>query len=265
VRPTLLNRFVYAALTGVIVNSQATAASVLASGALLPARQVHVLYNGVDADAFDARMASCEENAPWTPRAAFPGGPLVIGNAGRLTTQKGQKYLLHMSATLHRRQFPHRLVIAGGGELEAPLRALADALGLTSDAAPIFAGFLPDLSAFWRSLDLFVLSSLWEGFGYVLADAMLAGKPLLAFDANSMPELVVPGRNGVLAAPPGERESDAEVGARLAQAVMDLAEDPARMCDLGKAGRLFCREHFGRDLALRRLKALLFDQTGEEL
>ena len=255
VRESLANRYFYSRLHGLIVNSQETARGVLKGGRLIDPQRVHIIPNGLDVRAFERALPPLE---PW------PGArPLVIGNAGRLNRQKGQKYLVHMSAALKQRKFPHQLIIAGGGELEGDLRALAAQLGLRVGSAPeqdldvCFSGFLQDMTPFWRAIDLFALSSLWEGFGYVLAEAMLARKPLLAFDCNSMPELIKPGLNGQLISPPGAQESDAEVGQRLAGAVLDLAADPAALARMGEAGRNFCAANFDQAQAMQRLQAVL--------
>ena len=255
VRNTLANRFFYRQLTGLIVNSQETARGALASGRLIAPERVRVISNGLDVAAFEAGLLPA---TPWRGER-----PLVIGNAGRLNRQKGQKYLLHMSAELARWNFPHRLVIAGGGGLEDDLRRLALELGLhvgwgLEDGADVcFAGFLDDMAPFWRDIDIFALSSLWEGFGYVLAEAMLARKPLLAFDSNSMPELVKPGLNGRLIPPPGANEPDAAVGRRLAACVREMAADPAALAAMGEAGRDFCARNFDQDTAMRNLGEFL--------
>ncbi len=266
IRPTRFNRFLYGSLDALIVNSEETARCALESGQLIKPDRVRLIYNGLDAAAFDAAMG---EMRPFAAHAT--GRPLVIGNAGRLNRQKGQKYLLHMSAALKRARFPHQLVIAGAGELEKELCALARTLGLRigrtlpqardskPDGAPevCFTGFMYDMAPFWRAIDLFALSSLWEGFGYVLAEAMLARKPLLAFNCNSMPEMVKPGLNGELISPPGPDEADEQAGARLAAAIQEMAGDPSAMARMGEAGRAFCLEHFDQESALRKLEAAL--------
>lgn len=255
VRDSLANRFFYSRLTGLIVNSQETARLVLASGRLIPPERVCIIPNGLDVAAFDAALLP---GMPWRGER-----PLVLGNAGRLNLQKGQKYLLHMSAELVQQDFPHRLVIAGGGELERELRDLAQDLGLRvgyglEEGAEIcLPGFLTDMAPFWRDIDLFVLSSLWEGFGYVLAEAMLARKALLAFDCNSMPELVKPGLNGRLVPPPGEGEADGEVGRRLALYIMEMAAEPEALARLGEAGRDYCVQNYSQIEVMTRLEMLL--------
>lgn len=255
VRDSLANRYFYSRLHGLIANSQETARGVLFSGRLIAPDRVRVIPNGLDIQKFDAGLLPLKS---WRGET-----PLVIGNAGRLNKQKGQKYLLHMSAELKRRDFPHFLLIAGSGELEGELRRLALELGLRvghelKDGAEVcFAGFLRDMATFWRDIDLFVLSSLWEGFGYVLAEAMLARKPLLAFDDNSMPELVKPGLNGRLVPPPGAGESEAEVGRRLADCVREMAADPAALVAMGEAGRAFCVANFDQAKAMHQLEEFL--------
>ncbi|MDR1124829.1 MAG: glycosyltransferase family 4 protein, partial [Deltaproteobacteria bacterium] len=277
---SFLNRRFFSCLNAVIANSGETAALIRQSG-LLPAERVAVIYNGLDAEAFDAALEQAqvrplhERNEPFSER-----NPLVIGSAGRLSRQKAQHYLLHLSAELKRRHFPHRLILAGDGELRGELLELARKLELDfvwqgqgqgqeqgGSGRVIFTGFLEDMSAFWRGIDLFVLTSIWEGFGYVLAEAMLASKPLLAFDCSNMPELVRDGENGLLLPPPwplsgpdfaGAPESDGEVGARLADKVEELALDPARLCFMGEAGRAFCLRYFDQGAAMRKLERLLF-------
>ena len=258
VRPGRLNRFFYGALDGLVVNSRETARNI--SDCLIPPDKVHIIYNGLDPEEFDRALAA----APVSPPFRNPADrPLVIGNAGRLCPQKGQKYLLHLSAALKRQGLRHRLVIAGEGELKSELAALAARLGLEAgegldtNRELCFAGFLEDMAPFWRAIDVFVLSSLWEGFGYVLAEAMLAEKPVCAFDCNSMPELVLEGRNGYLAEAPGPGETDEVVGGRLAEIIRRFYTEPETLPLLGQAGRAFCLENFTQARALDQLLAVL--------
>ena len=262
VRPGWLNRFFYGALDGLVVNSRETARNVLESGRLIPPGKVHLIYNGLETEEFDRALAAC----PVPPAPPFQNQadrPLVIGIAGRLSPQKAQKYLLHLSAALKRQGLRHRLIIAGTGQLKAELAELAARLGLEagegldSDRELCFAGFLEDMAPFWRAIDVFVLSSLWEGFGYVLAEAMLAEKPVCAFNCNSMPELVLDGQNGCLAEAPGPGEADEAVGGRLAETIRRFYAEPESLSRLGRAGRAFCLENFTQDRALDQLMSVM--------
>jgi glycosyltransferase involved in cell wall biosynthesis len=256
VRNSVFNRVLYGMLTGLIVNSQATRRMVLVNNPeLMPQERIHLLPNGIDTENFDAELAAA---SPDFRRAADPSPFWLVGAVGRLTKQKGQKYLLHMAASLARKAFPFRLILAGEGVLEAELKTLAKELGVTEHV--VFAGFQPKLGAFWQSVDMLVHSSLWEGFGYVVAEAMLAEKPVLAFDVSNMPELVASGRNGALLSFPVASESDAAVGNRLAAAVAALAADPGYCRALGREGRKMCIECYSQKIAMDGLHNVLWPE-----
>ena len=254
VKDNFLNRLVYGNfLTGLIVNSQETARLAFVNNSTLMDRnKVHIMPNGIDLVSFDTELA-----------AAFPSfrheeDVFVIGSAGRLTDQKGQHFLLHMSRNLLDAGVHHRLLLAGEGERRKELEELAHTLDLRDTI--LFAGFLADMSPFWQSIDTFVLPSLWEGFGYVLAEAQLAEKPVLAFDVNSMPEVVCSGETGLLLPPPSKNETDASVGARLAAAVRSLLDDPALAARLAANGRERCRKTYDQERLMDQLHALLWPE-----
>jgi len=262
VRFSWLNRFLYGALDGLVVNSQETARNVLKSGCLISPDKVRVIYNGLDAEKFDRTLAASPTSLlpPFQNQA---DRPLVLGNAGRLSLQKGQKYLLYLSAALKRQGLRHRLIIAGEGQLKAELAALATRLGLEvgdeleSERELCFVGFLENMAPFWRAIDVFVLSSLWEGSANVLAEAMLAEKPVCAFNCGSMPESVLEGQNGWLAEAPGQYETDEAVGERLAEIIRRFYAEPEAISRLGRAGRFFCLENFTSARALDQLQTFL--------
>jgi len=110
----------------------------------------------------------------------------------------------------------------------------------------VLMGFVEDMPAFMRSIDIFLLSSHWEGFGFVLAEAMANQKPVVAYSVSSNPEIVEQGVTGILVSP-----SDIPA---FAAAVMKLAEDPVIRNDQGVAGRARVLEKFSFS---RQLNALL--------
>lgn len=228
VRDRLSNRLLYGrVITKLIVNSRETERCVLAENPnLIEPSRIHLIYNGFDVAAFDAR-----ESPPPPPRTP---GELVIGNAGRLTRQKGQNLLLEAAAILRRRGAPpFRVRIAGIGELEDELRNQAGRLGL--DGVVEFAGFLEDMKAFQQGIDIFALPSLWEGFGFVLAEAMCMSRPVAAFEVSSIPEVVEHGVTGLLSAPTAEG---------LAESLLTLLRDADLRRRLGAAGRARLLERF---------------------
>ena len=122
---------------------------------------------------------------------------ILYGTVARLVEQKSIPTLLRAFGDLRNRADASvRLVLVGQGPLESELRALADELGI-SDVV-VWAGFRTDIPAVMRSLDVFVLSSIYEGFGLVLLEAMEASLPIVASKISAIPEIVVEGETGYL-------------------------------------------------------------------
>jgi glycosyltransferase involved in cell wall biosynthesis len=220
-----------AAMTGMIrhLYPRADAVVALSRGvggevaAMVPAAapRIRVIYNaGVDEALFQGA-------AEAVPGGTAGEGPLLVA-CGRLTRQKGYDVMLDALARV-RRRVPARLWIVGDGEDRQALEARAGGLGLAD--AVRFCGFQRNPFAFMAAADLFVLSSRWEGFANVVAEAMACGAPVVAADCPHGPgEIIQDGVNGLLA-----RTGDAE---SLADAVLRMLEDPALRTRLAAAGRV---------------------------
>lgn len=193
IKNSFLNRYLFGhILTDVIANSEATKNTILENNKrLFPIEKIRVIYNGLD-------FSKPDDNHRHTFYTSAPG-EIVLGNVGRMVFQKGHEYLLDVAARLKSEGINFKMLLAGSGPLEADVRTKAQNMGL--DDCIIFLGFVEDVASFMYSIDIFLLSSRWEGFGFVLAEAMTASKPIVAFDISSNPELVKHGVNGFLAAP----------------------------------------------------------------
>jgi len=241
VRNRALNRLLFRhVLTKLIVNSEETRRCVLGeNAALLPPERIHLIYNGFDVAAFDARQSE--------PLVARRPGELVIGTAGRLTEQKGQRLLIEAAALLRAQNAPpFRVLIAGSGELEQELKAQVRARGL--EAQVEFLGFVHDMKAFHQCLDIFALPSLWEGFGFVLAEAMTLGLPVAAFRVSSIPEVVQADETGLLCPPEP---------AALAANLLRLLRDENLRRNLGEKGRARVLQRFEVGKTFAALEACL--------
>jgi glycosyltransferase involved in cell wall biosynthesis len=87
-------------------------------------------------------------------------------------------------------------LIVGKGKLLEELMAFAKKLDVENEV--IFLGFIENIKSFYESIDIFLLSSIWEGFGYVIAEAMAAKKAVVAYDISSNPELIINNKTGFL-------------------------------------------------------------------
>jgi len=152
---------------------------------------IAVIHNPVDIAR--ARALAAEVPAhPWLAEKTIP----VLLAVGRLTRQKDFPTLLRAHARL-RESRPVRLVILGEGGDRAALEALARELGTEGDVA--LPGFDPNPFAAMAAADVFVLSSRWEGFANVIAEALACGTKVVSTDCPSGPaEILEDGIHGRL-------------------------------------------------------------------
>jgi glycosyltransferase involved in cell wall biosynthesis len=198
IKNTFLNRKILnKAVTHIIANSQETKKKVLGNFNNKELdEKVKVIYHGIDLEIYDKEAKNQQVVYERI------GNELIIGNAGRLTKQKGQVHLIEVAKKLKEKGVDFKLLIAGSGEEEERLKAQTLAYGLKEEV--VFLGFVKHMEGFMKTLDVFVLTSVWEGFGYVLVEAMAAGKPVIAFDITSNPEIVSNKNTGYLVPHPNE-------------------------------------------------------------
>ena len=168
----------------------------------------------------------------WLPH----GVPLVM-NVGALVGHKGQTHLLDAMPIVMREVPDAHLVILGEGELRTPLERQVKELHL--ERAVRMPGFREDVLSLMKSADLFVMSSVTEGLGSAVLDAMAMALPVVGTRAGGIPEAVVDGETGLLVQP-GEPKP-------LAAAIVRLLKDPPLRAQYGHAGQARVAAHFGLD------------------
>jgi len=165
------------------------------------------------------------------------GRKQVLLFVGALVARKNLSFLLRAFGRL-RSQGRNDLVLVliGSGPLEPALRRQAAEAGLSS--AVVFDGRASEQTKlnYYRLCDLFVFPSLVEGFGMAPAEAMAVGKPVVAADATSLPEVVEDGVTGFLAGPTDE--------SGFADRIAVLLDSPERRENMGRAGQRRVAERF---------------------
>lgn len=239
-RDTWLNRFLFQKiLTRVIVNSEEIGRS-LAQGneAWFPKDKMFLLYNGMNTHvSYDQEKKLYQKkNNEW-----------VIGNAARLTSQKGQKYLIEMAEQLKAKGINFKLLIAGEGELRSNLQAQIEAKGLKEEVTLL--GHVTDISAFMNSLDIFVFPSLFEGSANTLIETLFYQKPIIAFDVSSNPEIIQNGVNGLLA-----KAFESE---DLTRCVLEIMNSSQLREELVKNGERILKEKFDNQKIYQQLEAII--------
>jgi glycosyltransferase involved in cell wall biosynthesis len=206
-----------------IIAVSAGVADDLAAVARIPRERIDVIYNGVVGDDLDARAAG-EPSHPWYGETT----PVIVA-MGRMVPQKDFATLIRAMADPATPR-EARLIILGEGPQRVELEALVTDLGLRERVA--MPGFVGEPLPWLRRADLFVLSSRFEGFGNVIAEALACGTPVVSTDCPHGPaEILDRGRFGRLA-PVGDP-------AALARAIaLSLGETPQRD-ELRARGRSF--------------------------
>ena len=129
---------------------------------------------------------------PWLDSDGEP----VILSAGRLEPQKDFSRLIHAVADVRARH-PVRLIILGDGPQRVALESIARQRGVAE--AVDLPGFVDNIGAFLAAADVFVLSSIREGFANVVAEALVVGTPVVSTDCPHGPaEILENGRWGRL-------------------------------------------------------------------
>lgn len=154
-----------------------------------------LIYNSVDSDAFninDTRESVRGENG-------FSKDDFIIGTIGSLIPKKGHEFLVEAVARIQASTPNLKLMLVGDGSARGELEELVRSRGLNSRT--VFLGWRSDIPRLMKSMDVFVLPSLQEGFPRTIVEAMYAGLPVIASRIGGIPEIVTDGQNGFLSEP----------------------------------------------------------------
>lgn len=211
-----------------IAASEAIRQVLVADG--VPGGRICVVHDGVDAERIE-RLPTVDVHAEfWLPH----GVPVVV-NVGALVEHKGQKHLVDAMREVRQRVPDAHAILFGVGDLRPALEKQIKDHGLERHL--LLAGFREDVLQLSKSADLFVTSSITEGLGSAVLDAMAMGLAVVATRAGGIGEAVVHGQTGLLVRP-------ADSGA-MTEAIVSLLQDAPRRKQMGSAGRARVVEQFG--------------------
>ncbi len=229
-----LSRWKYRQVDRFICGSGAIRKMLVADG--VPEERTVTVHEGIDVEHVAAAPRADLHAEFWLPHHAP-----IVGNVAALVPHKGQKHLIEAAALVVRQVPDARFVIAGEGELRASLERQIKEGRLEKHV--FLAGFRPDVLSLHKAFDIFAMSSVTEGLGTSVLDAMACGKPVVASSAGGIPEAVTDGVTGVLVKP---RDHVA-----LARALVALLEDEHARRKMGDAGLRRVREHFSVERMVR--------------
>ena len=229
-RGNALSRWKYRQVDCFVCASEAIRQMLVGDG--VPGSRTVTVHEGIDIERVENTHPANLHGEFWLPHNAP-----IVGNVAALVPHKGQRHLID-AARLVVRQLPDaRFVIAGEGELRPALERQIKEYHLEKHV--LLAGFRPDVLSLHKAFDIFVMSSVTEGLGTSLLDAMAAGKAIVATRAGGIPEVVADGETGILVAP---RDHDA-----MADAIVRMLKDGTLRRQMGDAGRARARSLFSAE------------------
>jgi glycosyltransferase involved in cell wall biosynthesis len=182
----------------------------------VPADRVRLIWNGAPLGDF----APVSPDVARTARRSLgiAEDAMVAGTIGRLSEQKGHRYLVEaLPALLASRPKAHLLIVGDGDRMEA-LKAQAAALGV--GARITFAGHREDVRALLGALDVFCISSTYEGTPLALFEAMAAGRAIVSTAVDGCREVLEDGVTGLLVPPRDPAALAAAIGRALDDAAL---------------------------------------------
>ena len=224
----------------------AGAADTQAGRAGLSRRRMQIIHNGVRDDLTDA---------PAGDPLPRHDGDVWAGYFGRLAEEKGVDTLIDAVARVREAGVDLRLVVAGAGYEREALESRAHRAGCAD--AVLFTGYRADARNIMAAVDIVVHPPRFEGFGLVVAEAMAAGRPVVATDvAGGIPEMVRHEHTGLLV-------PYADIDA-LTNALLRLSTDQALRSKMGEAGRDRYVQDFTVDQMLERTVTLYARRSAEK-
>jgi glycosyltransferase involved in cell wall biosynthesis len=195
----------------------------IAAWQIAPEKKLVTIHSGIDFACYVPQFTPIEMKRRLGVEGAWP----IVGSIGRLCEQKAQNYLVE-SIVLLREQYPNaHLLLVGEGDLRPLLEQRIGDLHLSPHVSLL--GERDDIADLLNIFDVYAMSSLWEGVGRALTEAMYWGLPVVTTPVNGVTELIQQEETGLLVPP---RDPQA-----LATAITRLASDRELAQRLGKNAR----------------------------
>jgi glycosyltransferase involved in cell wall biosynthesis len=216
-----------------------------------PGGDIQVIDNGIDIQAL-ANVP--DERGEVLQEFKLPENAFLIGKVANLTPKKNHDNLLRAFAIFHNQVPEAKLLLVGqyGDRLEI-LKYLAKELQITDHV--IFTGPREDVPRLVKALDLFTMSSDFEGLPISMLEAMALAKPIVATAVGGIPGVVREGIDGCLV-PPRNPEA-------LAEQFLALYSNPAKRIVMGQNAKQRVAEQYDIARMVKRVEALYLDVLGE--
>lgn len=207
----------------------------------LDADKVVVVHNGVNLSKF----ASRKQESGLRDRLGLDNGP-VVGTFARLDFQKDISTLLAAIPYVLTVMPNCNFVIVGEGPLRGQLEMEVSELGIAEHVH--FLGYRSEIPELLQLLNVFVLSSQWEGLPVTILEAMASGKPIVSTNVGGVSEVVLDRETGILVPPQSPRA--------LGEAIISLLVNPNLAESMGFAGQERARREFSIEAMMCSIEAI---------
>jgi glycosyltransferase involved in cell wall biosynthesis len=218
-------------------------ARTLAARDIISAKRIYRLYDGTYTN------RTCGDATEFRRKHGIPGGRIVISQVCWIIPEKGIDDVIEAAKIVVGRNPAVHFVMVGEGAYRAKYTELARAAGLEGHVT--WTGLVGDPlgEGVYATADIVCQASRWqEAFGWVIAEAMVCGRPVVATRVGGIPEVVADGVSGFLV-PHANPQA-------LAEKLLMLAEDPELRARMGQAGRGIVESKFNLSRIVEELLSL---------
>ncbi len=184
-------------------------------------------------------------------RLGLSADDIVVGSVGRLSPQKNPRDFVRVAELLSRGRENLRFVYVGDGPMRTEIERTLDSVGLSDRV--LLLGIRDDVPDLLRAMDVFILTSLWEGLPRVVLQALATGLPVVAYDTAGIGEAVKEGENGHLVEPGAVGE--------MVELLDRLVADASLRAAMGRAAAEGLDTAFTEDGMIRDLENLYDELT----
>lgn len=200
---------------------------------------VALIRSGIDISSFHGSKPAGQA---FRRNMGIPLEAPLVGMIGCFKPQKAPVDFVRVCVKVRQKVRDARFILAGDGILRERVEREIKAGGL--EDCFFLAGWRRDMPDFFSALDLFVLTSLWEGLPRVIPEALASGVPVVATDVDGAADIITDGINGFLVPP---RDIDS-----FAQRIIFLLEHPEEADKMSKRGKQGLEEFDIRDMVKRQ-------------
>jgi glycosyltransferase involved in cell wall biosynthesis len=158
----------------------------------------------------------------------------IIGNVGRFSQQKNPFDWLKIASEIHKSKKKVHFVLVGDGPLYMEVESRIESMGLSNNFT--ITGLRRDVTDLLSIMDIFMITSLWEGLPRTVLQAMVKGIPIISYKVGGIPEIVREGITGYLC--------DPKDILTMAKRCSLLLNNPLHREEMGKKGQSFVTEEF---------------------